>query len=246
MRNGVQPRGAAAPPGAQTRGADAGRTAGLVGPAFSATLARAAGFSPPPHSAPSIFSSLCSRSPGHEPITALSWSRNEHPSWLPIDFTPGDTGAICLCQRPLRTGARGPRCASWLTSSRRERRHWPALKSGTPPPQERKWDRAEGVRGASQPLTSTASVLASSLIKCGSRGAPAPVTPARRAGSGYTSPRGTFRISEFGPRIGDLRPGRGCVPPALVWHLLALLRFLPRTLATSCNSFGASVSHPEP
>lgn len=134
MRNAVQPRGAAAPPGAQTRGADAGRTAGLVGPAFSATLARAAGFSPPPHSAPSIFSSLCSRSPGHEPIAALSWSRNEHPSWLPIDFSPGDTGAICLCQRPLRTGARGPRCASWLTSSRRERRHRPALKSGTPRP----------------------------------------------------------------------------------------------------------------
>lgn len=53
---------------------------------------------------------------------------------FPSDFTPGDTGAICLCQRPLRTGARGPRCASWLTSSRRERRHRPALKSGTPRP----------------------------------------------------------------------------------------------------------------
>lgn len=129
MRNGVQPRGAAAPPGAQTRGAQPASWDLLSPPPSLGLLAsrlrptRRFRFFP-----------LCSRSPGHEPITALSWSRNEHPSWLPIDFTPGDTGAICLCQRPLRTWARGPRCASWLTSSRRERRHRPALKSGTPRP----------------------------------------------------------------------------------------------------------------
>lgn len=129
MRNGVQPRGAAAPPGAQTRGAQPASWDLLSPPPSLGLLASRLR----PTRRLRFFPLFAADPLGTSPSPRF-WSRNEHPSWLPIDFTPGDTGAICLCQRPLRTGARGPRCASWLTSSRRERRHWPALKSGTPRP----------------------------------------------------------------------------------------------------------------
>lgn len=111
------------------------------------------------------------------------------------------------------------RCACWRTGLRRL---WqssavtglcsgvPVAEIRDPPPQERKWDRAEGVRAAGatrdapapraeDPITS---VLVSSLIKCGSPRSPSslqsPRQQAHRAGSGYVSSRAISHI----PRLG--------------------------------------------